>query len=204
MGLLEGVTPAKFSFTNASSLHGVCSDGSLVGNRESGEGVNDLVENWALYHSFMVMNYIYLYLSVICCFVFYLCSILFGIISNFQSCRFSGVICSSCIIYMPTHHSILRFLWNSIHRSTSVQTWSSASYLCPRLCAFDSRHYPIPVYLGNQETRFHANVGVLAMKWNVIDTRGAFEVPRRTSSLLDVRGEPLDTQKINVEDTQVS
>lgn len=41
MGLLEGVTPAKFSFTNTSSLHGVCSDGSLVGNRESGEGVND-------------------------------------------------------------------------------------------------------------------------------------------------------------------
>lgn len=133
-----------------------------------------LVENWALYHSFMVMNYLFLYLSVICCFVFYLCSILFGIISNFQSCRFSGVICSSCIIYMPTHHSILRFLWNSIHLSNSVQTWSSASYLCPRLCAFDSRHYPIPVYLGNQETRFHANVGVLAMKWNVIDTRGAF------------------------------
>ena len=30
LGWLEGITPAKFSFTNTSSLHGVCSDGSLA------------------------------------------------------------------------------------------------------------------------------------------------------------------------------
>ena len=105
---------------------------------------------------------------------------------------------------MPTHHSILRSF--------------GTPFIDLLLCKPDHPHhiyvqdyvrlilgiYPIPVYLGNQETRFHANVGVLAMKWNVIDTRGAFDVPRRTSSLLDVRGEALDAQKIKVEDTQVS
>jgi len=47
LGWLEGITPAKFSFTNTSSLHGVCSDGSLagIGNREHWEGVDGLVEN---------------------------------------------------------------------------------------------------------------------------------------------------------------
>lgn len=151
MGLLEGVTPAKFSFTNASSLHGVCSDGSLVGNRESGEGVNDFGRNLNLISLYIIRLWSWTIFSIFfytCQWFVALCSIYvqyFCHHSNFQSCRFSGVICSSCMIYIDAYAPFnFTFLWNSIHQSTSVQTRSPASYLCPRLCAFDSRHLPYP------------------------------------------------------------
>ena len=180
-----------------------------------------------IYYSFMVMNPMFFYLSVIYSFMFCVQYVL----ASFQTCRFSGVICSSCIISMRTRYapfiftlplelrSSMYFFANLIIRIISMSKTMSVRFSASALSLSLSREpgHGVPCKCRNgmsyinvcilmedcfPDNQFSVRVNKASM--GVTCLPSYLEVSRRTNSLLDVRGEPLDAQEINVEDTHVS